>query len=55
MKTVTLEVDDLVYAFFARVGRQADKPAERVMADGLFRLAGELAAQMRRPVPFPRR
>ena len=54
MKTVTLEIDELVYEFYAKVARQADKTPEQVMADGLFRLAGRLSAQMKKPIPFPK-
>ena len=43
MKTVKveLEVDDLVYEFYQKVGRQAGLSVERAMYDALFRLAGE--------------
>ena len=45
MKTVKveIEVDELVYEFYQRAGRQAGLPVERVMYDALFRLAGELS------------
>ena len=45
MKTVKveLEVDDLIYDFYKKVGQQAGLPVERVMYDALFRLAGELS------------
>ena len=45
MKTVKveLEVDDLVYEFYQKVGQQAGLPVERVMYDALFKLAGELS------------
>ena len=45
MKTVKveLEVDELVYEFYRKVGQQAGLPVERVMYDALFRLAGELS------------
>ena len=43
MKTVKIEVDDLIYEFYQKVGQQAGLPAERVMADALFKLAGELS------------
>ena len=45
MKTVKveLEVDDLIYDFYKKVGQQAGLPVERVMYDALFKLAGELS------------
>ena len=43
MKTVKIEVDDLVYEFYSKVGQQAGLPVERVMYDALFRMAGELS------------
>ncbi len=45
-KQVTLFVDDAVYAFYAKVGQAAGGlPAEKVMSDALFKLAGELSLQ----------
>lgn len=45
-KQVTLFVGDAVYAFYAKVGQAADGlPAEKVMSDALFKLAGELSLQ----------
>ena len=43
MKTVKIEVDDLIYAFYQKMGQQAGLPIERVMSDALFRMAGELS------------
>ena len=43
MKTVTIEVDDLIYEFYQKVARQAGVPVEKVMADALYKLAGELS------------
>ena len=45
MKTVKveLEVDDLIYDFYQKVGQQVGLPVERVMYDALFKLAGELS------------
>ena len=40
---VELEVDDLVYEFYQKVGQQSGLPVERVMYDALFKLAGELS------------
>lgn len=45
MKTVTLTVDDALYIFYEKVGRNCGIPAEKVMADALFKLAGELSLQ----------
>lgn len=45
-KQVTLLVDEAVYALYARVGQAAGGLSpEQVMADALFRLAGELSLQ----------
>lgn len=44
MKTVTLNVPEYVYDFYQKVGLAAGGlPAEQVMADSLFKLAGELS------------
>ena len=43
MKTVTIRVEDVLYDFYEKVGRQANLPPEQVMADALFKLAGELS------------
>ena len=44
MKTVTIKIDDYLYEFYKKVGDNAGgiKP-EKVMADALFKLAGELS------------
>ena len=42
MKTVKIEVDDLIYEFYQKVSQQASLPVERVMSDALFKFAGEL-------------
>ena len=46
MKKVTVQVEDSVYELFKKVGQAAGgiKP-EQVMADVLFRTAGELAVK----------
>ena len=47
MKKVTLLVPPEVYAFYEKVGQMAgDLPVERVMADSLLKLAGELSLEM---------
>ena len=45
MKTVKveIEVDELIYDFYRKVGQQAGLPVERVMYDALFKLAGEMS------------
>lgn len=44
MKKVTLKVPDYVFTFYAEVGKKAGGiPAEKVMSDALFKLAGELS------------
>lgn len=48
MKTVQIEVDDLVYEFYNKVARQAGVPVEEIMSSALFRMAGELAMRLGR-------
>lgn len=43
MKTVEIRVEDYLYAFYEKVGKAVGLPAEQVMADALFRMAGQLA------------
>ena len=44
MKRVSVQVEDYLYDFYRKVGQQAGGvPAEKVMADALFKLAGELS------------
>ena len=43
MKSVTLNVPEYVYEFYRKVGLVAGIPAEQVMSDSLFKLAGELS------------
>ncbi len=57
MKQVMLTVDDYLYDFYRKVGIQAGIAVEQVMADALFKLAGELALnaldkkKMRQDIP----
>ena len=41
MKTVNLNVEDYLYAFYEKVAVQAGRTTEQAMADVLFRFAGE--------------
>ena len=45
MKTVKveIEVDELVYDLYQKMGQQAGLTVERAMYDALFKLAGELS------------
>ena len=43
MKMVTIRMEDFLYDFYEKVRRQANLPPEQVMADALFKLAGELS------------
>lgn len=54
MKTVTITIDDYLYEFYKRVGENAGgiKP-EQVMADALFKLAGELSINAMRGKDMP--
>ena len=45
MILVTLALDPGVYAFYSAVGKQSEHAAEQVMADALYKLAGELSIQ----------
>ncbi|MGN0629621.1 MAG: hypothetical protein ACI4IW_08355 [Oscillospiraceae bacterium] len=45
MKRYTLEVDPAAAKFYERVGEIASMPAEKIMEEALFKLAGELAAK----------
>ena len=46
MEKVTITVDSAVYKFYRKVGLSAGGlPPEQVMADALFKLAGELSLQ----------
>lgn len=44
LKKITIMIDDYLYAFYMKVGKNAGgvKP-EQVMSDALFKLAGELS------------
>ena len=41
MKTVELKVEDYLYTFYEKVAARAGRTTEQVMADALFRFAGE--------------
>ena len=43
MKAVTIQMEDFLYDFYEKAGRQANLPPEQVMADALLKLAGELS------------
>ena len=44
VKRVSVQVEDYLYDFYRKVGQQAGGlPVEKVMADALFKLAGELS------------
>lgn len=46
MKTVTVDVHDLVYLFYDKVAKQAGVPVEEIMSNALYRMAGELAMRL---------
>lgn len=52
MKKVTLIIDDYLYEFYKKVGENSDgiKP-EKVMADALFKFAGEMSVAVLRTKP----
>lgn len=41
MKTVEVKIEDYLYTFYEKVAAQAGRTVEQVMADALFRFAGE--------------
>ena len=46
-KTVTIKVEDYLYEFFKKIGQQAGGLSpEQVMADTLFKFAGEWSVQL---------
>ena len=46
MKKVTIKIPEYLFTFYAQVGvRAGGLPAEKVMADTLFKLAGELSLE----------
>lgn len=45
MKKVELYMEDFLYEFYRKVGAGADRTAEQVMNDMLFRFAGEASLQ----------
>lgn len=48
MKTVELRVEDYLYAFYEKVAARAGRTTEQVMADALFRFAGEVSMGMQK-------
>lgn len=45
MTQVTLTLEPAVALFYARIARAVGKPLEQVLADALFKLAGELSLE----------
>ena len=45
MESVTLTLDTAALAFYRRVAASAGRPLETVLADALFKLAGELSLE----------
>ena len=43
MKTIKIEVDELIYEFYKKVAQQAGVPVGEIMSNALFRMAGELS------------
>ena len=48
MEKYTLDVDPAAAKFYERVGEIANMPAEKIMAEALFKLAGELSLEATR-------
>ena len=42
---VTIEIETLLYDFYRKIGANVGKPPEQVMADALFRVAGEMSLE----------
>ena len=45
MVTVTIPLEDAAAAFYTHIAEHAGLPLEQVLADALFKLAGELSLQ----------
>lgn len=45
MKQVVISMDESLYEFYQKIGENAGREPETVMADALFKLAGELSLQ----------
>lgn len=45
MTQITILLDDTVAKFYEEVATQAQLPLEKVLADALYQLAGQLAMQ----------
>ena len=43
MKTIEITIEDYLYEFYRRAGEPIGKEANEVIADALFKLAGELS------------
>lgn len=43
MKKVTITLEDYLYDFYNKVGENAGRSVETVLADTLYKLAGELS------------
>lgn len=48
MVTLTITLDPAVVSFYQRVAELAELPVEKVLADALFKLAGELSLEAMR-------
>ena len=46
MKTIKIEVDELIYAFYQKVAQQAGVPIGEIMSNALYTLAGELSMRL---------
>ena len=45
MKQLTITLDDFLYDFYRKIGRNVGKTTAQTIEDALFRLAGELAME----------
>lgn len=53
MKEVTVIVDDYIYEFYKKIGENSGGlTVEKVMADALFKFAGELSMNVLRTKPM---
>ncbi len=48
MVTLTVTLEPVVAAFYQRIAQQLQLPVETVLADALFKLAGELSLEATR-------
>ncbi len=51
MRQITIALEDYLYQFYRQIAQVSGKTVEQVVADTLFRTAGELSASISRNHP----